>query len=86
MYYLVTHSFYKLYRISSKAKQMEVTHAEHAMGKTEKQEEWKRLFHECRFFKSFAGMLLKYFEDVRFRRTPTPLKLGKDPVPPFAFQ
>jgi hypothetical protein len=85
VYYLVTHNFHKPYRISSNAKQMEVTHAEHAMGKSEEQEEWKHRFHKCRFFKSFVEMP-KYFEDVWFRRTPTPLKLGTDPVPAFAYQ
>jgi hypothetical protein len=85
VYYMVTHNFYKPYRISSKAKQMATTHAERAMGKTEKQNEWTRKFHECRFFRSFVEMP-KYFEDVWFRRTSTPLKLGKDPVPAFAYQ
>ena len=85
VYYLVTHNFHKPFRISSKAKQMEGTHAETAMGSIPKQEEWKRRFHECRFFRSFVEMP-KYFEDIWFRRTPTPLKMDKDPVPAFAYQ
>jgi len=85
VYYMVTHNFHKPYRISSKAKQMESTHAAKAMGRNKKQEEWKRRFHECRFFRSFVE-LPKYFEDVWFRRTPTPLTLTADPVPKFAYQ
>ena len=85
VYYLVTHNFHKPFRISSKAKQMGVTHAERALGSIEKQDVWKRRFHECRFFKSFVEMP-RYFEEVWFKRTPTPLKLGADPVPAFAYQ
>jgi hypothetical protein len=64
---------------------MGVTHAERALGSVEKQDVWKRRFHECRFFRSFVEMP-RYFEEVWFKRTPTPLKLGADPVPAFAHQ
>ena len=85
VYYVVTHNFHKPFRISSKAKQTELTHAEEAMGSIEQMQLWKRRFHECRFFRSFTE-LPKYFDDVWFRRTPTPLKVRKDPVPAFAYQ
>ena len=84
-YYMVTHNFYKLYRVSSKARQREDTHAEQVMERTEKLEVWRSRFHECRFFRSFVS-LPEYFEDVWFRRTPTPLSRYADPVPQFAYQ
>ena len=85
VYYMVTHNFHKPFRIRSNAKQNELTHAEEAMGRIEKMEVWKRRFHECRFFRSFVA-LPTYFDDVWFRRTPTPLQVRKDPVPAFAYQ
>jgi hypothetical protein len=84
-YYLVTHNFYKPFRISSNAKQCKRTHANEALGQIKQQEVWKNRFHEVRFFRSFVA-LPKYFEDVWLRRTPTPLKVCPDPVPKFAYQ
>ena len=85
VYYVVTHNFYKPFRIKSKAKQMTATHAEKARGPIENIDEWKLRFHTNRFFHSFAK-LPRYFEDVWFKRTPTPLSECADPVPMFAYQ
>ena len=85
VYYVATHNFYKPFRISSKAKQMTVTHAEKARGMNEHIDEWKSRFHTCRFFRSFTK-LPSYFEDVWFKRTPTPLNEAADPIPKFAYQ
>ena len=85
VYYMVTHNFYKPFRINSKAKQMQVTHAEKALGRSNRQDVWKTRFHACRFLRSFVE-LPAYFEDVWFRRTPTPLNAHADPVPKFAYQ
>ena len=84
-YYVVTHNFFKSFRISSKAKQRADTHAEHAFAQPEEAALWKGRMHECRFFRSFVE-LPEYFDDVWFRRTPTPLKTAPDPVPAFAYQ
>ena len=85
VYYVVTHNFYKPFRISSNAKQMTVTHAEKAREQVENIDEWKSKFYTYRFFRSF-GNLPSYFEDVWFKRTPTPLNEGADPIPKFAYQ
>jgi hypothetical protein len=84
-YYVVTHNFYKPFRISSKAKQRTDTHAEYAFDTSERVELWKGRMHELRFFQSFVE-LPEYFKAVWFRRTPTPLKTAADPVPGFAYQ
>ena len=84
-YYVVTHNFFKPFRISSKAQQRTDTHAEYAFAQPEEAALWKGRMHECRFFRSFVE-LPEYFDDVWFRRTPTPLKNSPDPVPAFAYQ
>lgn len=84
-YYVVTHNFFKPHRITSKAEQAEWTHAEQAGIEVKSIERWKGWMHEKRFFRSFAE-LPDYFEDIWFRRTPTPLARGADPVPKFAYQ
>ena len=84
-YYVVTHNFYKPFRISSKAKQMAVTHAEKAKRSTIHIEDWKSKLHTVRFFRSFVK-LPRYFEDMWFKRTPTPLSESADPVPQFVYQ
>ena len=85
VYYVVTHNFYKPFRIKSKAKQMTATHAEKARGPIENIDEWKSRFYTNRFFHSFAK-LPRYFDDMWFKRTPTPLSECADPVPMFAYQ
>ena len=85
VYYVVTHNFYKPYRISSKAKQRRATHAGCILECTEGEREWKSRMHTYRFFRSFVK-LPKYYEAVWFRRTATPLKREADPVPRFAYQ
>lgn len=84
-YYVVTHNFYKPYRISSHAKQTERRHADGVVELTEWHEVWKERMHTKRFMRSFVE-LPEYFEAVWFRRTPTPLKKAADPVPKFAYQ
>ena len=85
VYYVVTHNFRKPYRISSKAKQLRSTHAGQVLGDRRHESEWLPRFHVCRFFRSFVE-LPRYFEDIWFRRTSTPLKEEADPVPAFAYQ
>ena len=84
-YYVVTHNFFKPFRIYSGAKQMKTLHADRVMERDERFDRWKDQLHEKRFFRSFVE-LPEYFEAVWFRRTPTPLKDGADPVPQFAYQ
>ena len=85
VYYVVTHNFYKPYRVSSGARQRVSRHADVVMERSEQQAMWKSRFHTYRFVRSFTK-LPEYFEDVWFRRTPSPLSEHADPVPMFAYQ
>jgi hypothetical protein len=84
-YYVVTHNFFKPYRVNSKARQPEGRHADAVVGCDERVQRWKSRLHEYRFFASFVS-LPEYFEEVWFRRTPTPLRDTGDRVPAFAYQ
>ncbi len=84
-YYMVTHNFFKPYRVSSGARQETGTHAARVMPVSESLQQWKSRLHTYRFMRSFV-QLPEYFEDVWFRRTPTPLREYPDPVPKFAYQ
>ena len=84
-YYVVTHNFFKPFRIYSGAKQTKARHCDKVVKAEDRLERWKDRLHEKRFFRSFVE-LPEYFESVWFRRTPTPLNAAPDPVPNFAYQ
>jgi len=84
-FYVATHNFFKPFLISSNAKQTEKKHSDFVIGDNPQKQYWIEKFFTKRFFHSFTE-LPEYFENIWFKRTPTPFKNEADPVPKFASQ
>ena len=81
--YIVSHNFFKPKHILSRKM---TEHEHHCSGfgiDTETVRYWKELFLKARFFRSKIE-LPKYFDDIWFKRIPTPLKDTADYVPKYA--
>jgi hypothetical protein len=82
--YMVSHNFFKPKHILSRKM---INHEHHCDGfglDKEMVRYWKKLFLKDRFFHSKID-LPKYFDDIWFKRIPTPLKVTADYVPKHAF-